>query len=294
MEKRVMIVGGTGMLGRPVAFRFLTEGYKVRILTHSPKRAAAFFDDRFEIQNGDVTDPESLKEALNGCSEAYINLGVKYDTDKYETIEHLGTANVAKAAAEAGIKRIGMISGNRVTTADTGIAYLDAKAKAEEALKECGVPYTIFKCCWFFESLPRFIQGGKAYILGKQTNPLYWIAASDYAGMVVKAFDLEDAANRSFYIKGIDQMSLPTALNKFCDIVLPDAKMSYIALWLAKYATFFTRKKQMKGLVEFMNYFDKHEEPGISGEAERILGPALTTIEDWCEEYKRRLELIKK
>lgn len=294
MEKTILVVGGTGMLGRPVAYRLLQEGYQVRILTHSPKRAGAFFDDHFDIHIGDVTNPDSLGDAINGCSEVYINLGSKYDIDKYESVEFQGTANVAKVSKDKGVKRIGMISGNRVTTADTGVAYLDAKAKAEEALKNSGVPYTIFKCCWFYESLPRFIQGGKAYVLGKQTNPLYWMAASDYAGMVARAFETEEAVNRSFYIKGVNQMSLPEALNKFCDIVLPDAKMSYISLWLAKFATFFTRKKQMKGLVEFMDYFDKHEEPGISGEADRILGPALTTIEDWCEDYKRRLELIKK
>ena len=282
------------MLGRPVAYRLLQEGYRVRVLTHSPSRAETFFDSQFEIHTGDVTDPESLKGPMQGCSAVYVNLGAKYDIEKYDLVEFRGTVNIAEAAKEAGIERIGMISSNRVESSDTGVAYLDAKAKAEQALKDSGVPYTVFKCCWFFESLPLFIQGGKAIVLGKQSNPLFWIATSDYAGMVARSFETEEAANRSLYIKGVTQLSIPDALNRFCEIVIPDAKLSYIPLWLAKLATFFTRKKQMKGLVEFMDYFDKNEEPGVSGEAERILGPALTTIEDWCEDYKQRLEMMRK
>ena len=145
-------------------------------------------------------------------------------------------------AKAKGVQRVAMISGNRVDKSDTGIAYLDAKARGEEALKESGVPYTIFRCCWFMDSLPLFIQSGKAIVLGKQSNPLSWLASSDYSAMVSKAYDIEEAANRTLYVKGLDQMSIPDALNKFCEIVLPSAKLSFIPLWMAKIATFFTRK----------------------------------------------------
>lgn len=294
MEKTILVVGATGMLGRPVAYRLLLDGFKVRVLTHSPERAGLVFDDRFEIVEGDITKPETLEGAVDGCELVYLNLGSKFDQSKYEEIEVLGTANVVEAARSAGVKRVGMISGLWSDEPNTGYSFLDAKARAMAKLKDSGVPYTIYKCCWFFESLPLFIQSGKAVIIGKQINPLYWMAVGDYASMVSKGMNLPEAENRTFSIKGIERISISSALMKFCDIVLPNAKVSYIPLFLAKMGTFFSRKPQMKGLIEFMSYFDKVGDPGVNNEAERMLGPAVTTLEDWCRDYRNRLEAAAK
>jgi nucleoside-diphosphate-sugar epimerase len=39
MNKRILIIGGTGMLGSPVAQQFRAKGYTVRIFTRSPEKA---------------------------------------------------------------------------------------------------------------------------------------------------------------------------------------------------------------------------------------------------------------
>jgi uncharacterized protein YbjT (DUF2867 family) len=291
MDKTILIIGGTGMLGRPVAVKFLQDEYRVRILTHSPERARLFFDERFDIRVGDVNDKNSLASAMEGCGTVHINLGVKFDIGKYDKVEGEGTANIVEVAKERGVERLTMISGNRVEPELAKYKYVASKLKAEKAVKEGGIPYTIFKCCWFFESLPLFIQGGKAIILGDQNKPVNWMAATDYAGMVARSIDTPEAKNRSLYLKGVTQASVSEALIKFCELVVPKAKVSSIPLWMARFAAFFSAKRQMKGLIEFMKMMDKHPEPGISVEAERILGPALTTLEDWCEEYKRRLTI---
>jgi NADH dehydrogenase len=289
MDGKILIVGGTGMLGRPVTFKLIKDGHNIRLMTHSPDKARLIFGDRVEICVGDVTDIETLAEPIKGCEAVYINLGSQMDPLKYETVEYNGTANIVKTSADAGIKRIAMISGLNAGRDISGYRFLEAKRKAENAVIESGIPYTVFRCCWFFESLPLFIKGGKAIILGKQSNRHSWIAGSDYAGQVSNAFGTDKSLNRIFHIKGIEKLSLADALLKFCEVVFPEAKLSYLPLWLVSIASLFSRKREFSGLIEFMKFFDRNPEPDTKDDSDLILGPALTTLSDWAEEYRKRL-----
>jgi uncharacterized protein YbjT (DUF2867 family) len=186
-----------------------------------------------------------------------------------------------------------MISSLTANDLDSKYRFIDAKLKAERALVKSGIPYTIFRCSWFYESLPLFIQGHKAILLGNQPHPISWLAASDYAGMVSKAFELDSTTGKIYIVKGKEKMSIGDALARFCDLVVPDAAISPIPFWLASVGILFSRKKQTKGLIQFMKYYETHVEPDITSNAEEILGVATTNLESWAEEYKNRLQLIR-
>ena len=53
---KILILGGTGMLGAPVTRRLQVDGFEVRLLTRDPEKARAMFDDSYEIVAGDVID----------------------------------------------------------------------------------------------------------------------------------------------------------------------------------------------------------------------------------------------
>ncbi|MFH2035934.1 MAG: NAD(P)H-binding protein [Candidatus Zixiibacteriota bacterium] len=289
MAKKILVVGGTGMLGQPVVRRLLKDNYDVRVMTHSPVKARKIFDDRVECIEGDVTNIASLEAPLSGCEAVYINLGAKMNPVDYERIEYQGTANIVKAARAGEVGQIGMISGLTVKAGKDDVDFIKWKAKAEKALIESGIPYTIFRCCWFFESLPLFVVKNQATLFGKQPHKRAWIAASDYAGMVSRAFDNSKALDKIFHVKGIDKYSISEALDKFCSIAYPTAKSSRIPLWLASVLVKFSSKGAMRGIVDFMKYFDKTPDPETANDSEGILGPALTTLEDWAREYKMLL-----
>ena len=71
---------------------------------------------------------------------------------------------------------------------------------AEDIIVNCGMPYTIFRPSWFMESLKFFVRGNSLSIIGKQQNPLGWVAAEDYARMVSAAYKTDDAKNKKFFI----------------------------------------------------------------------------------------------
>ncbi len=280
------------MLGRPVVRRLYNDGFKIRLMTHNPDRVKQFFGDEFEYVVADVTDKDTLGQAIEGCDTVYINLNARMNFEKYKSIEICGTENIAQTAAEMGVKRIAMISGLNVNDLDSKYKFIDAKIKAERALVKSGIPYTIFRCCWFYESLPLFIRGKKAILLGNQLHPISWLAASDYAGMVSKAFELDSTTGKIYIIKGKEKMSIGDALAIFCDMVVPEAKLSYLPLWLASISAFLSRNKQTTGLIQFMKYFDTHPEPEIRNNDDEVLGVANTNLEEWSKEYKKRLQLF--
>jgi uncharacterized protein YbjT (DUF2867 family) len=288
LSGKILIVGGTGRLGQPVVHRLANDGYEVRLMTHSPEKAGRIFGDKIETVFGDVSDPDSLAEPVRGCDAVYINLGAKMNLDDFERVEHLGTVNVAKAAAENAVNHIAMISGLNVGTADPEIPMYRAKIGAEKALIDSGIAYTIFRCCWFFESLPLFVTGKRAMIFGKQPYKLSWMAASDYAAMVSKAFSDDRAENRVFHIRGIERHTLEEALRMFGDVTHPGLKIVHAPIWMVSVVGGITRSKSARGLAQFFRFFDKNPETDANGEAEKVLGPALTTLRDWAEEYKRQ------
>ena len=54
MAQSILVVGGTGMLGEPVARRLCADGHHVRIFTRSPEKAQARFGAEYEVVAGDV------------------------------------------------------------------------------------------------------------------------------------------------------------------------------------------------------------------------------------------------
>ncbi|MCJ7532097.1 MAG: NAD(P)H-binding protein [Anaerolineales bacterium] len=175
MAERILVIGGTGMLGEPVPRQLQADGYQVRILTRSPQKATARLGKSYELAVGDVDNPSLLEAALQGCDGVHISLDGGKDYD----LERRGGVNVAGAAVKAGVKRITYLSGASVAEENCWYPGTKAKFLAEKAIRESGIPYTIFNAGWFMESLSRFVHGERAFVIGKQPNATPWITAED-------------------------------------------------------------------------------------------------------------------
>jgi len=286
MNEKALIVGATGMLGQPVTRKLKEDGYNITIFSSDSARARTIFGDEFEIVDGDVTNPESLKKPLEGKDFLYINLNASLDPVKYQKVEIEGTANLASAAREAGLKRIMNISSATSKGSEIGKIFLDAKVKAEKALIESGVPYTVMRPSWFFETLPQFVQHGRASILGSQPMKIHWLAATDYACQVSKAFRLEAAANKCFYNLGPEKLTMTEALQIYCDRFYEGMKAKEIPFWIAKLLAFLTRYQKLKLAIPFFEYFAVQDENVDSSTADNMLGKNSTTISEWLDNHQ--------
>jgi uncharacterized protein YbjT (DUF2867 family) len=286
MSSKVLVIGGTGMLGLPVARKLKEDGFEVTIMTTDTERAGQKLGGEFGLVQGDVTVPESLAAPMEAADIVYLNLNSKHDPRLYEEIEIRGTMNCAWTARRKNVKRICLISGASSEGKEKGVIYLDAKVKAETALIESGVPFTIMRPSWFFESLPVFVRGDRAGVIGKQPIPRGWLAAEDYARQVSRAFQTEEAANMCFYNLGPQKMTILKAVERFCARHYPNIKPTTVSYTMAHMLALMPGQEKLKAAIPFFKYFEGQPENGLSDEADRILGPNLTTLEEWLERYR--------
>lgn len=104
MQKTIAVVGGTGMLGRPVARCLKEAGFQVRIVTRDAAKTRTLFDDSFELVDGDPCDAHRMQEALQGCSGVHINLPNQVEQQAAETV-----AQVAARTGSADRHRTGAV-----------------------------------------------------------------------------------------------------------------------------------------------------------------------------------------
>jgi uncharacterized protein YbjT (DUF2867 family) len=67
---RILVIGGTGTVGRQVVFQLLDRGASVRVLARNPEKAQ--FPSHVEIVSGDLTLPDTLDVGLNGAEAVFL------------------------------------------------------------------------------------------------------------------------------------------------------------------------------------------------------------------------------
>ena len=109
---RVLITGGTGLIGKATAERMLHKGWQVRVIDkHIPPEAVL---DGAEYTECDILDYESLLQQTHGC-DAVIHMAairspiLAPGTDIIQ-VNVAGTFNVFEAAAASGIQRVAQAS----------------------------------------------------------------------------------------------------------------------------------------------------------------------------------------
>lgn len=281
MINRILVLGGTGMFGKPTAEQLKADGFQVRLLARDVSKARSLFSDGYEIAPGDVTDLASLEKAMAGCDGVHISVG--------GSVDQLSAENVCALSSKAGVKRISYLSGATVAEKNRWFPMVAQKLKAEKAIQDCGVDYNIFCPTWPMEQLARFSQNGKPSLIGRQPFPVHFFAARDLACMVSKSFQLENAQNMRLYIYGPEAMTLKTALERYCAVFYPEVKkIGVVPVWLVKTLGVLTGDEMLKYASNLMAYFDKTPEAGDPTLANQIFGAPVTTLDAWLEDQKSK------
>ena len=151
--KIVALAGGSGFIGRAIARRVIAGGgIKVRVLTRNPESARARLDIHgVEFVAADISQPASLKDALKDVStivDAIQFDGYPVENPRrgltFERIDYGGTVALIAAAKQAGVGQFIYISGAAADENSTHPAFR-AKGRAERAIRESGLAYTIFR-----------------------------------------------------------------------------------------------------------------------------------------------------
>lgn len=155
MPGPVLVVGGTGRTGRHVVGKLLERGYTVRVLTRDPSRARERLDEGTEVFGGDVTQAGNVEGAMRGADGAVVIVESAVSDDAPNSPERAhygGTLNVvAGALADGGSAQVVLVSQIYVTRPERYPevrSVIHWRGRAEEALRDSGLPYTIVRPSW--------------------------------------------------------------------------------------------------------------------------------------------------
>ncbi|HEX3224602.1 MAG TPA: NAD(P)H-binding protein [Gaiellaceae bacterium] len=210
----VLVTGGTGFVGPHVVHALRARELPVRALVRNPQRASRLAAWGVELAQGDVTEPASLRAALEGV-DAVVHLVaiIKGSSADFERVMAQGTRNVVAAAKDAGVRRFVLASalGLDERTKDA-VPYFRAKWEMERATKESGLEHVILRPSFVFGRdggvLPTFVRLARfapvTPIIGPGTQRLQPIWIEDVAAYYAASIDHAGAANRTFEIGGPD------------------------------------------------------------------------------------------
>jgi NADH dehydrogenase len=158
----VLVLGGSGFVGRHVCAHLVARGYRVTVPTRDRERAKVDLITlpTADVMTADVHDDATLDRLMKGCGAVINLLGVLHEgRGKASFAEaHVDLARkVVAACARNGVRRLLHMS---ALNADPGgpSAYLRSKGEAENIVRESGLDWTIFRPSVVFGRQDRFLN----------------------------------------------------------------------------------------------------------------------------------------
>jgi uncharacterized protein YbjT (DUF2867 family) len=143
----VLVTGGDGFVGRHLCDELAGRGHDVTALSRDPDPSV--FEENVATAVGDVTAYDSITEQFDG-QDAVVNLVALSPLfqppsgTSHREVHLAGTENALRAAGEHDVQRFVQMS---ALGADSNgeTAYIRAKGRAENAVKESGLDWTVFR-----------------------------------------------------------------------------------------------------------------------------------------------------
>lgn len=260
----ILVLGGEGKTGRPIAEKLRAKGFDVRIGSRSAKIP---FDWR---------DPSGWAAVLEGVTAVYI----AYQPDLAVPGSDDDIRRLSRLAAEAGVKRLVLLSGRGE----------DAAEVSEEAMKEAGIPWTVLRGSWFFQNFSEGlfaepILAGEL-VLPSSTVREPFVDTADIAAMAVAALTQEGHAGKTYELTGPRLMTFAEAVAEFS--AAGGQKVAYTPVTVEAYAGMLREMQMPEDVIWLVTYLfgsvlDGRNE-ALSGDIERVLGRPPRDFSDFARD----------
>jgi len=203
---QVLVIGGTGTLGRQIAKTAIEAGHQVRCMVRTPRKAAFLQEWGCEIVQGDLLDEETLDYALQGI-DSVIDAATSRPEDPksvYET-DWEGKLNLYRACDRLEVKRVVFLS-LLAAEKHRDVPLMDIKYCTERLLADSSLDYTILQGVAFMQGLI------SQYAIPVLESQNVWISATpaeiaymntqDMARFAVAALGRPQTIRKSFPVVG--------------------------------------------------------------------------------------------
>jgi len=215
----ILVTGGNGFVGPKIVRALRERDLPVRALVRRPgdRSAATLAAWGSELVQGDMTDAESLRRAVEGAEVVVHLVAIRQGSDDdFRQVMEQGTRDLVAAAKDAGVQRFVLMSalGTSEQTKDL-VPYYRAKWEMEQTVQGSGVEHVVFRPSFVFAGdggiLPTFTKLARfapvTPIIGSGTQRIQPIWIDDVAAYFAAGVDKPEAANRIFELGGPDAVS---------------------------------------------------------------------------------------
>jgi uncharacterized protein YbjT (DUF2867 family) len=234
----LLVIGGTGTLGRQIVLQALTKGYQVRCLVRNFRKASFLKEWGAELVYGDLARPETIPPCFKGIT-AVIDASTSRanELDSLKKVDWEGKLCLIEAAKVANIQRFIFFSTQNVEQFQT-IPLMKIKNGIEIKLKESGIPYTTFRLTGFYqglieqyaipilENLPIWVTNENTYISYMDTQ--------DIAKFCLRSLQIPQTENKTFLLKNSKGWGSSEIINLCEQLAGQEAKVQRIPLFVLK------------------------------------------------------------
>jgi len=239
----LLIIGGTGTLGRQIVLQALTKGYPVRCMVRNFRKANFLKEWGVELVYGDLTRPETIPPCFKGIT-AVIDASTSRanEVDSLKKVDWNGKLSLIEAAKAANIKRFIFFSAQNVEQFEN-IPLMKLKYGIETKLKKSNIPYTIFRLTGFYqglieqyaipilENLPIWVTNENTYISYMDTQ--------DIARFCLRSLQIPQTTNQIFFLSGLRGWVSSEIINLCEQLAGQEAKVQRIPLFALKFVSKF-------------------------------------------------------
>jgi len=272
----VLVTGATGTVGQHVTRLLAERGAAVRALSRDPERAGEKLPEGATIVKGDLMQPESLQEALQGVEAMFLI------TSSDEPYADLNTdPRVIQAAQAAGVVKVVVLVGYE-------------EGPVEEALQASGMQWTLVKPAEFMANVladwrEMIREEGVVREFNGNARSAR-VHEGDIAAVAVEALLGDGHHGRTYALTGPEALSRREAVRTIADVLGKDIPFVELSEEEAR------RKWRDEGYdeesVEFfvqMALNPPAEGYTVLTTVEQVLGRSARTLRDWAEEHRQQL-----
>jgi uncharacterized protein YbjT (DUF2867 family) len=234
----LLVIGGTGTLGRQIVLQALTKGYQVRCLVRNFRKASFLKEWGAELVYGDLTKPETIPPCFNGIT-AIIDASTSRanELESLKKVDWEGKLCLIEAAKVANIERFVFFSAQNVEQFEN-IPLMKVKNGIEIKLKDSKIPFTIFRLSGFYqglieqyaipilENLPIWVTNENTYISYMDTQ--------DIAKFCLRSLQIPQTKNQTFFLSGLKSWVSSEIISLCEQLAGQKAKVQRVPLFILK------------------------------------------------------------
>ena len=228
---RVLVTGGTGVVGRATVDALLARGHELRLMSRNAQDDVKEWKDRVEAFPGDISNETEVRGAADGC-EAVVHLTAIVAESPpdvtFEKVNVSGTRNVVREAEHAGVRRFLYVSS---LGADRGESpYHRSKLRGEEVARTFDGSWTIIRLANVYgdgdEQISLILKMVRSLpavpVIAGGDRPFQPIWADDAGVALALAAERDDLAGRVLELAGPERTTFDGIVERLARITRRD------------------------------------------------------------------------